>query len=106
MAVERGLFPGPRMRVAVSVLSQTGGHGDGFMSYCVDLHESRPNDVPSGVMDGVEAMRHNVIDEQRAGDDCSKCRASGGVLSPGDSPDSAQFTVDEIAVAVYEAAAQ
>jgi len=66
MAVERGLFPGPRMRVAVSVLSQTGGHGDGFMPCCVDLHESRPNDVPSGVTDGVEAMRHKVREVLRA----------------------------------------
>jgi len=106
MAVERGLFPGPRMRVAVSVLSQTGGHGDGFMPCCVDLHESRPSDVPSGVTDGVEAMRHKVREVLRAGADWIKLCTSGGVLSPGDSPDSAQFTVDEIAVAVYEAAAQ
>src|SRR5262249_14416139 len=60
MAVERGLFPGPRMRVAVSLLSQTGGHADGYMPCCLDLHESRPNDVPSGVTDGIEGMRHKV----------------------------------------------
>ena len=27
-AVERGLFPGPRLFVAVDALTQTGGHGD------------------------------------------------------------------------------
>ena len=28
LAVERALFPGPRMQVAVSILGQTGGHRD------------------------------------------------------------------------------
>ena len=31
MAIERGLIPGPRMKISVSALSQTGGHGDGTM---------------------------------------------------------------------------
>ena len=31
MAIERGLIPGPRMKIAVAVLSQTGGHGDSTM---------------------------------------------------------------------------
>jgi len=31
MAIERGLIPGPRMRISVSALSQTGGHGDSTM---------------------------------------------------------------------------
>ncbi len=30
IAVERGIIAGPRMQVAVSLISQTGGHGDGF----------------------------------------------------------------------------
>ncbi len=105
-AIERGLFPGPRMKVAVTLLSQTGGHADGYMPCCIDLRSSRPLDVPSGVVDGTDAMRHKVREVLRAGADWIKLCTSGGVLSPADSPDSAQFTVDEIAVAVYEAAAQ
>src|SRR6266581_8875154 len=37
IAVERGIVAGPRMQVAVSVISQTGGHGDGFFPCCVDI---------------------------------------------------------------------
>jgi imidazolonepropionase-like amidohydrolase len=109
LAVERGLFPGPRMLCAVSVLSQTGGHGDSFMPCCVDLRSPMgpgPTDVPHAVVDGIEPMRHKVREILRAGADWIKLCTSGGVLSPADSPESAQFTVDEIAVAVYEARAQ
>jgi imidazolonepropionase-like amidohydrolase len=106
MAVERGLFPGPRMKVAVVLLSQTGGHADGYMPCCIDLKDNHPPDVPSGVVDGTDGMRHKVREILRSGADWIKLCTSGGVLSPADSPDSAQFTVDEIAAAVYEAAAQ
>ena len=106
MAVERGLFAGPRMLVAVSVLSQTGGHGDAMMPCCIDMRGPRPADIPHSVVDGAEEMRHAVREILRAGADWVKLCTSGGVLSAADSPRSAQFTVEEIAVAVYEAAAQ
>src|ERR687897_901339 len=32
-AVEDGLVPGPRMHISLSMLSQTGGHGDGRMAF-------------------------------------------------------------------------
>ena len=106
IAVERGLFPGPRMLVAVSLLSQTGGHGDSMMPCCMDLGQALPPDIPYGVVDGVDEMRHKVREVLRSGADWIKLCTSGGVLSPADSPQSAQFSVEEIAVAVYEAAAQ
>lgn len=109
MAVERGLFPGPRMLVAVTILSQTGGHGDAMMPCCVDLGSAfgpSPTDVPRGVVDSAEQMRHAVREILRAGADWIKLCTSGGVLSAADAPSSPQFTVEEIAVAVYEAAAQ
>jgi imidazolonepropionase-like amidohydrolase len=110
-AIAQGFFPGPRMLVAVSILSQTGGHGDSFMPCCADMSrlligKALSSDVPTGVVDGVDAMRHKVREVLRAGADWIKLCTSGGVLSAADSPHSAQFTVDEIAVAVYEAAAQ
>ena len=37
MAVERGIIAGPRMQVAVSLISQTGGHGDGYYPCCIDI---------------------------------------------------------------------
>lgn len=106
MAIERGLFPGPRMLVSVSFLSQTGGHGDKMMPCCIDLGDTHLPDVPFGVVDGEEAMRLKVRELLRAGADWIKLMTSGGVLSSADSPKHAQFTVGEIATAVYEAAAQ
>ena len=110
-AIERGFFPGPRMLTAVVMLSQTGGHGDSFMPCCADLGhmvagKAMLGDVPTNVVDGVDAMREKVREVLRAGADWIKLCTSGGVLSAADSPESAQFTVEEIATAVYEAAAQ
>ena len=62
-------------------------------------------DVPDGVVDGVDSMRRTVREVLRAGADWIKLCTSGGVLSASDDPDAAQLTVEEIAVAVYEAAA-
>src|SRR5205807_6177576 len=59
MAIERGLFPGPRMQVAVTALSQTGGHTDQHFACGVSLTPPLP-DVPSPVVDGVEPMRKRV----------------------------------------------
>jgi imidazolonepropionase-like amidohydrolase len=103
MAVERGLFPGPRMLVAITILSQTGGHADGYMPCCVDLRLSPYPDVPHSVADGVDEMRKKVREVLRAGADWIKLCTSGGVLSTGDDPQSPQFTVEEISAAVYEA---
>src|SRR5213078_1683683 len=59
MAVERGIITGPRMQVAVTLICQTGGHGDGFYPCCVDvpLFGTGLLDIPSGVADGIEEVR-------------------------------------------------
>ncbi len=108
LAVERGIVPGPRMQVAVSMITQTGGHGDGFYPCCVDLgfFGIHLPDVPRGVADGVEEVRRTVREVLRSGADWIKLATTGGVLSTADAPTSSQLTVEEIAVAVYEAAAQ
>lgn len=110
-AIERGFFPGPRMLTAVTILSQTGGHGDNYMPCCADLSgmvagKAITPDIPHNVVDGVDAMRHKVREVLRAGADWIKLCTSGGVLSANDAPESAQFSVEEIRVAVEEAAAQ
>lgn len=108
LAVERGIVPGPRMQVAVSIITQTGGHGDGFYPCCLDLgfFAIHLPDVPRAVADGEDEMRHTVREVLRAGADWIKLATTGGVLSTADAPTSSQLTVEEIAVAVYEAAAQ
>ena len=108
IAVERGIIAGPRMQVAISLIAQTGGHGDGFYPSCIDIGFFGINfiDVPNGVVDGVEEVRKAVREVLRAGADWIKLATTGGVLSTADAPTSSQLTLEEIATAVYEAAAQ
>ncbi len=100
-AIAQKIFPGPRMQVAVTILSQTGGHADNTMPCGVCLSVPTP-DRPASVVDGVEAMRQRVREILRAGADWIKVCATGGVLSPSDTPTSSQFTEEEIAAAVDE----
>ena len=104
LAAEAGYFPAPRMELAVSLLSQTGGHGDDLMPCGARVGLTMGIDVPHGVVDGPDAMRRKVREVLQAGADWIKLCTSGGVLSPGDAPDHAQFSIEEIRVAVEEAA--
>ena len=108
MAVARGIIAGPRMQVAVSLISQTGGHGDDYYPCCLDLgfFGLKLPDLPSGVADGEEQVRQKTREILRAGADWIKLATTGGVLSTADAPTASQLTVEEISVAVYEAAAQ
>ncbi|MEX1104250.1 MAG: amidohydrolase family protein [Dehalococcoidia bacterium] len=102
MAIEQGLFPGPRLRVAVSALSQTGGHGDSTMPNGSNLRN--PNvEVPFNLVDGPEGARKTTREVLRSGADQIKIMTSGGVLSPSDEPSATGMTPDEIAAVVYEA---
>ena len=100
-AIAQKIFPGPRMQVAITILSQTGGHGDQTMPCGICLQVPTP-DMPPSVVDGVEAMRQRVRELLRAGADWIKVCATGGVLSPTDTPTSSQFTIEEIRAAVEE----
>src|SRR5215472_7453113 len=106
MAVDRGYFPGPRLVLAIQILSQTGGHADQRFPCGVDLVWNPAPDLPGSVVDGVEPMRQRVREIIRAGADWIKLCTSGGVLSPGDAPHHATFTLEEIRAAVHEAATQ
>lgn len=102
MAIERGLFPGPRLRVAVGALSQTGGHGDAVMPNGANVRVGDP-EHPNTVVDGVEAVRRATRELLRAGADQIKVHTSGGVMSVNDEPGATGFSPEEIAVIVYEA---
>jgi imidazolonepropionase-like amidohydrolase len=105
MAIDAGYFPGPRMFVTVSALSQTGGHTDSHFMCGADLDIPLP-DRPHMVVDGVENMRLRVREVIRAGADWIKLCTSGGVLSPGDQPHHSALTLEEIKAAVDEATTQ
>jgi imidazolonepropionase-like amidohydrolase len=102
-AFASGEMPGPRTQVSANYLSQTGGHGDGWTPSGVDLNGALPPDLPSGICDGVDACRKAARLQIRAGADWLKVMATGGVYSVTDSPDSSQFTPDELRAIVEEA---
>lgn len=104
-AVAQGLVLGPRMQISITALSITGGHGDSWLPSGLDfgLLQEVPG-RPSGICDGVEDVRKKVREVLRAGADVIKVCSTGGVLSPTDHPEFTQFTEEELAVMVQEAA--
>lgn len=103
-AVERGMIRGPRMQISLGMLSQTGGHGDGWMPSGNDFHlmPAHPG-RPDTIVDGVEEMRKKVRELIKMGADVIKVATSGGVLSPRDDPRHAHFTLEELTVLVETA---
>jgi imidazolonepropionase-like amidohydrolase len=107
-AIAAGHVPGPEVQAAVILLSQTGGHGDGFLAgpgLQISSNYLTPDwpGRPSTCVDGVDDMRRVVRQIVRAGADWIKLCTTGGVLSPHDHPLRAELTYDEVAVAVQEA---
>ena len=86
-AVESGLLPGPRIVAAGRAICMIGGHAR-FIG--------QEADGPDAVVAAVQAQ----LD---AGAQVVKFIASGGVLTPGTSPDSAQMTPEELAAGMTAA---
>jgi len=83
-AVDSGLLPGPRIIGAGLAICMIGGHAR-FIGQEVE---------------GTEQVRQAVIEQIAAGAGVIKVIASGGVLTPGTSPDEAQMTMEELSAAV------
>lgn len=102
-----GLVAGPRMQISITIISQTGGHGDSwevcgaYLPGMLDMHPGRPHNV----VDGPDEMRRKVRELIRAGADVIKVCTSGGVLSPRDDPRHGHYRDDELLVLVAEAEA-
>jgi imidazolonepropionase-like amidohydrolase len=105
-AQKSGLITGPRIQVSISMLSQTGGHGDDWLPSgdFVTLYGHLPGLVDT-VIDGPDEMRKTVRSLIRNGADVIKVATSGGVLSPSDDPRHAHFRPAELDVLVEEATA-
>jgi imidazolonepropionase-like amidohydrolase len=106
-AVDDGLVAGPRMHISLSMLSQTGGHGDGWMPFGGTIRAlltDHPG-VPETIVNGPAEMRQKVRELIRMGADVIKVATSGGVLSPRDKPTHAHFRLEELEVLVEEASA-
>jgi imidazolonepropionase-like amidohydrolase len=96
-AINAGDVPGPRMLVSGPALSITGGHCDNNL-LPFDYHAQE-----EGVADGVEAVQHKTREIIKYGADVIKICATGGVLSKGDDPNVAQFTLEEMKAIVADA---
>lgn len=83
-AIESGLMQGPRIVGAGLAICMIGGHAR-FIGQEVE---------------GVAQVRKVVAEQVAAGAGVIKVIASGGVLTPGTSPDDAQMTAEELAAAV------
>lgn len=67
MAVDNGLAIGPRMKIPITMIGQTGGHSDGWMaSGCIFGVLGGSPGVPDGVVDGPDEMRKKVREVIRA----------------------------------------
>ena len=96
-AINEGEIPGPRMLVSGMPLSITGGHFDNTLLPW-EYHASF-----ASVADGLDAVQHKVREDIKYGADVIKFMASGGVLTKGDDPQAAQYTLDEMKMIVSEA---
>lgn len=103
-AVEERLLPGPRIVYGGKALSPSAGHGDMRLAGQDLQDQAYPYASLGRRCDGVDAVRAAARDEIRRGASHIKIMANGGVASPTDRIDSDQFSEDEIAAAVDEAA--
>lgn len=86
-AIAEDMVIGPRMLVSGMAICITGGHG-------------RPLALEA---DGADSVRRAARLQLKNGADVIKLMATGGVMTPGVEPGSAELTVDEMKAAVEEA---
>lgn len=103
LAMEEGLVTGPRLMLAVSIISPTGGIGDRVSpsghDCCIVLDPTLPNSVANGIHEVQTVVRSMV----RAGADVIKCATTGGASSrSGHGPKDIAFTRDEMRALVEE----
>ncbi|MBI4417051.1 MAG: amidohydrolase family protein [Euryarchaeota archaeon] len=103
--IDEGTVNGPHVYGAGAALSQTGGHGDLHM-YPLDFVLALTEHAGgfSAICDGVPACRQAVRKQLRLGAKLIKVLASGGVASELDHPVHQQFSDEELAAIVEEAA--
>ena len=92
-AINAGEIPGPRLWVAGTPISPTGGHGDSANG--LDPELSHPG-WTDNIVDSPEAARREVRTLRRQGADLIKILPSGGVMSIGDDPKLQLMADDEI----------
>ena len=105
---EQGVLLGPRLQLAICMLSTTGGHADfrGPDRCCGELSRLWPAGPgrPSSIVDGPWECRKRVREIAACGGDLVKICASPGVVSPSDHLEHRDFTLEEMDAICDEAA--
>ena len=102
MAVEEVLYPGPRLVLSIGIISPTGGLADRISGSGHGHHTLDPR-LPSGVADGIDAIRSKVREMARSGADVIKFATTGGASSrPGHGPLDIEYTPEETRALVAE----
>lgn len=91
-AIADGLVAGPKLLVAGSPITPSGGHGD-FHGYRQEVLDALP---ATGVCDGADDCRRAVREMVKRGADVIKVTATGGVLSNTNAGTGMQFTPEEL----------
>jgi imidazolonepropionase-like amidohydrolase len=106
-ALADGLLRGPRLQIAVRLVSQTGGHGDEYQLCGAAPGLAFPSypGVPDAVVDGPVDARRVVRELVRSGADWIKVATTGGFSSPVSDPSRPQLRPDELAEIAAEAEA-
>ncbi|VTR75898.1 metal-dependent hydrolase family protein [Cellulomonas hominis] len=99
-ALEQGLVRGPRLQVAIRILSITGGHGDWRTIEGVPL-DTGPG--AGAVADSPAEFVRAVREVLRQGADWVKVAATGGMGSPRSHPESGGLSETELRAVVEEA---
>jgi imidazolonepropionase-like amidohydrolase len=102
-SINEGLLVGPRVVASGPGISITGGHGD-LNNFSPQTRVMMfPEERDFGIADSADQIRHVIRAQEKYGVDVIKILATGGVLSKGDSPGAAQFTLDELKAAAETA---
>lgn len=100
-AIADGLVAGPRLLVAIDMMSQTSGHADFHLPSGIDLTPL----VGGSLVDSVDEARRRTRELVAAGADVIKVASSGGIASPSDQPEWLGMRSEVIAAVVAEAKA-
>jgi imidazolonepropionase-like amidohydrolase len=99
-AVEQGLIIGPRLKISINILGQTGGQNSHIEPAGIDSHFPVLPGVPDAICDGVDHCRQRTRAMILAGADWIKLATTGGMSPPVGEPLLRQFSAEEIAAIV------
>ncbi|MEI4261389.1 metal-dependent hydrolase family protein [Roseovarius sp. D0-M9] len=109
MAIDQGAVTGPRIFPSGAMLSQTSGHGDFRLLNTLPRMPGDPADHTesagvAAIADGRDQVLRRTREQLMKGASQIKIMAGGGVASPYDPLETAQYTLDEMRAAVQAAA--